>query len=94
MISAFTFSTMPRLIVGPGTIGSLGAIAASYGQNALLVTGSEALERSGKLSLMLGDLKTVGMHVHQCRIAGEPPARRGAPRSPSENFRAGEFPMV
>ena len=72
MISAFTFSTMPRLIVGPGTIGSLGAIAASYGQNALLVTGSEALERSGKLSLMLGDLKTVGMHVHHCRIAGEP----------------------
>ena len=72
MISAFTFSAMPRLIFGPGTIGRLGEIAASFGKNALLVTGSEALERSGHLSRMLGDLKAVGMHVYQCRIAGEP----------------------
>ena len=63
---------MPRLIVGPGTIGRIGEIAASYGKSALLVTGSEALERSGHLSQMLGDLKAVGMHVHQYRIAGEP----------------------
>ena len=72
MISAFTFSPMPRLIAGPGTIGRLGKIAAPFGRNALLVTGSEALERSGQLSQMLRDLKTVGMHVHRCRIAGEP----------------------
>ena len=72
MISAFTFSAMPRLIVGPGTSGRIGEIASSYGKNALLVTGSEALERSGYLSRMLGDLKTVGMHVYRCRIAGEP----------------------
>ena len=72
MISAFTFSAMPRLIVGPGAIDRLGEIAASFGKNALLVTGAEALERSGKLSRMLGDLKTVGIRVHQYRIAGEP----------------------
>jgi alcohol dehydrogenase class IV len=72
MISAFTFSAMPRLIVGPGAIDRLGEIAASFGKNALLVTGADALERSGKLSRMLGDLKTVGIRVHQYRIAGEP----------------------
>ncbi len=72
MVSAFTFSAMPRLIVGPGTIGRIGQIAASFGKSVLLVTGSEALERSGHLSQMLGDLKTVGLHVHRCRIAGEP----------------------
>jgi len=72
MHHSFAFSAMPRLIVGPGTIGRIGEIAASYGKSALLVTGSEALERSGHLSQMLGDLKAVGMHVHQYRIAGEP----------------------
>jgi len=72
MISAFNFSAMPRLIFGPGTIGRIGEIAASFGKNALLVTGSEALERSGHLSRIMGDLKTVGMHVHKCCITGEP----------------------
>jgi alcohol dehydrogenase len=72
MIPAFTFAGMPKLIVGPGTSGRLGEIAASFGKTALLVTGSAALERSGTLSRMLGDLKRAGLHVHQCRIAGEP----------------------
>jgi alcohol dehydrogenase class IV len=72
MISAFTFSAMPRLIVGAGTIGRLGEIAAAFGKCALLVTGFESLERSSHISRMLGDLKTVGMHVHRCRIASEP----------------------
>jgi len=72
MISAFSFAAMPKLIVGPGTIGKLGAMAASLGKNVLLVTGSEALERSGHLSRMLVDLKTARLQVHRCRIAGEP----------------------
>ena len=72
MISAFTFSTMPSLIVGPGSIGRLGEIAASFGKEALLVTGADALKRSGHLSRILGALKTVAVQVNQCRIAGEP----------------------
>ncbi|MEE4114117.1 MAG: iron-containing alcohol dehydrogenase [Desulfobacteraceae bacterium] len=72
MISAFSFSAMPRLIFGPGAAGRIGEIAASFGENVLLVTGSEALGRSGHLSRMLEDLETVGMHVHRCRIASEP----------------------
>ena len=72
MISAFTFFAMPRLIVGPGTLGRLGAMAALFGKTALLVTGSESLERSGHLSSMLGDLKSEGIHVYRYRIAGEP----------------------
>ena len=63
---------MPRLIFGPGAIGRIGAIAAAFGKNALLVTGSEALERYGHLSRMIGDLKAEGLHVERYRIAGEP----------------------
>ena len=72
MHQSFSFSALPTLIFGPGTIGRIGSIAASFGQRALLVTGAAALERSGQLSRILGDLKTVGVMVHRYRITGEP----------------------
>lgn len=72
MHRSFSFSAPPKLIFGPGTIGRIGSIAASFGQRALLVTGAAALERSGKLSRILGDLRSAGVHVGQCRVAGEP----------------------
>lgn len=72
MHHSFAFSGMPKLIAGPQAVGRLGEICASFARTALLVTGSESLERSGHLSPMLGNLKTVGLRVHRCRIAGEP----------------------
>ncbi|MFO7715267.1 iron-containing alcohol dehydrogenase [Desulfosarcina sp.] len=72
MQQLFSFSPMPRLIFGAGSHCKLGAIAASFGGNALLVTGMGALERSGYLALLLENLETAGVHVAQCRIAGEP----------------------
>lgn len=68
----FSFYAMPRLIFGPGAHDRLGAIAASFGRNVLLVTGMGALERSGHLARILVGLKTAGVQVVQCRIAGEP----------------------
>ncbi len=72
MHQSFSFSVLPKLICGPGTIGRLGSIVASFGKTMLLVTGAAALERSGQLSRILGDLKTVGVKVHHYRITGEP----------------------
>lgn len=72
MLDSFSFSGMPKLILGPGSTGRLGEIAALFGKNALLAIGSVALERSGHLSRILKRLEAAGMHVHPCRIAGEP----------------------
>lgn len=63
---------MPTLIVGPGTFHRLVEIAASFGRTALVATGASALERSKHMSQVLGELKTVGVRVHQYRITGEP----------------------
>lgn len=72
MNHSFDFVGMPKLVFGPGSVGRLGEIAASFGRTALLVTGGGSLKRSGHLSRVLGDLKSFGAGVHQCRIAGEP----------------------
>lgn len=66
---------MPKLIIGPETVGGLGEIAASFGRTAVLVTGSRAMERSGHLSRILADLNGFGVKAIQCRIAGEPSPR-------------------
>jgi len=63
---------MPRVNVGPGAADGLGAMAASFGGTALVVTGSESLRRSGRLAGMVGDLQSFGVDVAECRIAGEP----------------------
>jgi hypothetical protein len=72
---SFAFSAMPRLIFGPGVIGRIGEIAASFGKSALLVTGSEALERSGNLSHILGGGE-IGRHAR----TSMPHCRRAVPR--------------
>ncbi len=72
MISTFTFSKMPKLIVGPDAVGDLGQHAASYGTRVLLVTGAGSLERSGQYSRMMARLNARGLEVYPYRIAGEP----------------------
>ncbi|BBO71505.1 alcohol dehydrogenase [Desulfosarcina alkanivorans] len=72
MQDSFSFSAMPQLIFGPGAVGRLGKITATFGRTALLVTGEHALQRSGHLPRILDDLKTSGVNVFPYRIAGEP----------------------
>lgn len=72
MHHSYVFSAMPKLIFDLGIVGRLGEIAAPFGRRPLLVTGAGALERSGNLPRMRGDLKSVGVKVHQFRIAAEP----------------------
>jgi len=68
----FVFAPMPKLIAGPATAGKLGAIAASFGHRALLITGGGALDRSGCLSRIKKDLQRTGLQVDHFRIIGEP----------------------
>lgn len=72
MLQPFTFTAMPQLIFGPGTIGRLGKCARGFGQRALVVTGAGSLERAGHLSRLKEDLKAAGMAVYHTRIPGEP----------------------
>ena len=72
MHQPFTFFPMPKLILGQGSIDSLGEQAALHGQTALLVTGAGALERASQLNRIVANLKSADMQVHRCSIAGEP----------------------
>ena len=69
---AFSFSPMPRLIVGPDATDRLAEFVAPFGKTVLLVTGSAALERAGNLGRILTSLGNGGVQVHRYRIAGEP----------------------
>jgi len=42
-IKAFDFYRTPKLVFGPGRVGELGPIAASYGAKVLAVTGGGSL---------------------------------------------------
>ena len=68
----FVFTPMPKLLVGPGTAGRLGRHTEPFGRRVLLVTGANALARTGQLSSLLKELKQADLQVHRCTIAGEP----------------------
>jgi alcohol dehydrogenase class IV len=72
MMQPFTFTPMPRLISGPGTVDRLGDLSAAIGQRVLLVTGSRALLHSGQLDRIMGMFKRVGLASHHVTITGEP----------------------
>ncbi|WP_372679782.1 iron-containing alcohol dehydrogenase [Desulfosarcina sp.] len=72
MQPAFSFSPIPRLLVGPGATDRLPELVAPFGKTVLLVSGSAALEHTGHIGRILTKLGKGGMQVHRCRIAGEP----------------------
>ena len=72
MQHVFSFSPMPRLLVGPGVTDRLAELVAPFGKTVLLVSGSAALERAGHIGRILTNLGNGGLQVHRCRIAGEP----------------------
>ncbi len=72
MQHAFSFSPMPRLLVGLGATDRLAELVAPFGKTVLLVSGSAALERAGHIGRILTNLGKGGVQVHRCRIAGEP----------------------
>jgi alcohol dehydrogenase class IV len=68
----FEFATSSRIIFGAGRFGQLGDLARPLGQNALLVTGSHALESSGKLEALKKALAASGVGVLHLATSGEP----------------------
>lgn len=72
MRQLFTFTGMPKLIVGPASTTGLGEYAIGFGRRVLLVRGAGSLERSGHLSRIADHLNNFGIDVHHFCVAGEP----------------------
>jgi len=72
MISAFGFSRIPRIEFGAGKFAMLPGIISSYGKNALILTGGSSLKKSGRLDVLLKDLKDRGVAVHVEAVDSEP----------------------
>ena len=72
MQSPFSFIPPPKLLVGPGAARRLGELAAPWGDRALLITGSAALERSGLFAPIGNAVTAAGLQIQHYRMAGEP----------------------
>lgn len=72
MISAFSFTRIPKIEFGAGKISLLPDIVSVYGEKALIITGGSSLKRSGRLDGLLNDLSNKGVTSHTESIAVEP----------------------
>jgi alcohol dehydrogenase class IV len=71
-IKPFDFYRTPKLVFGPGRVKEIGQIAASYGAQVLVVTGSDSLDRSGNWERCEESLKRASLKLHRYRFSGEP----------------------
>ncbi|MCS6787590.1 MAG: iron-containing alcohol dehydrogenase [Thiobacillaceae bacterium] len=72
MIPAFTFSRLPRIHFGPGSIGKLPALIREFGTRALLVTGARHFQHSPQWAVLQNALRDAGVEWAAVQVAGEP----------------------
>ena len=72
ILNPFDFYRTPRLIFGPGRVKELGPVAARYGTKVLVVTGGDALDRTGQWGRCEESLKRAAINVFRYRCSGEP----------------------
>ena len=71
-IADFSLSRLPRIEFGSGALARLPAIVRSYGEHALLVTGSASLENSPFWPLVTDGLKSQGVSWLHLSVPSEP----------------------
>jgi len=69
---SFSISRLPRIEFGAGSILKIPAIAAQYGTNALLVTGTRSFQSSTVYEPFCATLKESGINWKTVSIGGEP----------------------
>lgn len=72
VIEDFQISRIPKTVFGAGSYNKLAGLMRSYGSVALIITGGKSLERSGKLDMLLKELKSFSMKPYLANISGEP----------------------
>ena len=68
----FSLLPLPAIYFGAGRFSSLAELAATFGTEILVVTGTHALQRSGRLSSLFDAFQTAGMHVSHLVVDREP----------------------
>ncbi len=71
-IAPFSFSRLPRIEFGSGTVDRLPALAAGYGSRALLVTGAGSLQASATWSRLVAGFRARGLTWLHLPVPGEP----------------------
>ncbi len=72
MIDSFQFSSLPKIIFGPGKRNELAAEVKSRGNRVLLLTGSSSIHNSGQGDEIITALKAANIEVEHEVIAHEP----------------------
>ena len=72
MIAPFSIARLPRIEFGAGTVARIPELARTFGSQALLVTGSGAIERAPQWPALLAGLKAAGIRWERLRVSGEP----------------------
>jgi alcohol dehydrogenase class IV len=72
MVKPFQFARVPKIIFRNGVINDLPAIAASFGNDLILVTGESSFLKSSPGGKLLNDLERKGIRYSHVRIKGEP----------------------
>jgi alcohol dehydrogenase class IV len=68
----FSLLPLPAIHFGAGRFSRLAEIAGTFGKNILVVTGSHALQRSGRLSDLMDKLQSGGMNPFHLVVDREP----------------------
>ncbi len=72
MIKAFEFSSIPKIVFGPGSLSSLPSQVSQFGTNVLIITGQRFLIKTGFLDKITRSLKTNTKSIYIEKIATEP----------------------
>jgi alcohol dehydrogenase class IV len=72
MIFLFEFSSIPKIIFGPGKIAELYKIIPKFGKNILIVTGERSLEKSGIWEKIRKNLRSADLNYKRVSVSGEP----------------------
>lgn len=68
----FSLLPLPAIYFGPGRFSMLAELAGTFGKNILVVTGSHALQRSGRLAELTDGLQSAGMRPAYLVVDREP----------------------
>ncbi|NTW84005.1 MAG: iron-containing alcohol dehydrogenase [Chlorobiaceae bacterium] len=71
-VSDFSLLPLPVIHFGAGLFAGIADLAAGFGRNILLVTGSSALQKSGRLSSLIDTLEKGGGRHFQVVVKSEP----------------------
>jgi len=92
MVSTFQFSSLPRIIFGPGKRSELAVNAAKYGSRVLLLTGTTSIHNSGHGDEIRKSLLDAGLVFFNESIGSEPST--GMVDSIAEKFRGEDIHVV